>query len=97
MPLRPSHLLSGIFPANPPVETVNIVVKVESPGEWGNGSPVYLIGPISLYLSLRFARLWLFSNDICTSPRQAIASRRRLCDKLQTSSNSTVSSQQTAL
>jgi len=75
-PLRPSHLLSGLFPANPPVETVNIVVKVESPGEWGNGSPVYLIGPISLYLSLRFARLWLFSNDICTSPWQAIASCR---------------------
>jgi len=35
-PLRSSHLLSRTFPANPPVETINIVVEVESPGEWGN-------------------------------------------------------------
>jgi len=35
-PLRPSHPLSEIFPANPPTKTINIVVKYESPGEWGN-------------------------------------------------------------
>jgi len=33
-PLRPSHPLSEIFPANPPAKTINIVVKVDSPGEW---------------------------------------------------------------
>jgi len=32
-PLRSSRLLSGIFPSNPPVRTVNIVVKVETVGE----------------------------------------------------------------
>jgi len=34
-PLPPFTPLSEIFPTNPPAETINIVVKVDSPGEWG--------------------------------------------------------------
>ena len=34
-PLLPFTPLSEIFPANPPAKTINIVVKVPSPGGWG--------------------------------------------------------------
>jgi len=63
-PLPPSGPLSRIVPANPPAETINIVVEVENIGEWERVSV-----PISTSHSL-FASICHPSPLTCTQLSQ---------------------------